>query len=41
MKILICDDHQIVRIGIKQILQQLPYVIDIKEAGDGNEALTI
>ena len=41
MRILICDDHQIVRIGIKQILQQLPDVIDIKEAGDGNEALTI
>lgn len=41
MKILICDDHKIVRVGIKQILQQLPEVTDIKEAGDGDEALAI
>jgi len=41
MKILICDDHQIVRLGIKQILQQLPEVAVIEEAGNGEEALKI
>ena len=41
MKILICDDHQIVRLGIKQILQQLPGETVIEEAGNGEEALTI
>jgi len=41
MKILICDDHKIVRVGIRHLLQQLPGVTLIEEAGDGNEALTI
>ena len=41
MKILICDDHHIVRVGIKQILQQLQGITDIEEAENGNEALTI
>jgi DNA-binding NarL/FixJ family response regulator len=41
MKILICDDHKIVRDGLKQILQQLEEVTVIREAGDGNEALAI
>lgn len=41
MKILICDDHKIVRDGLRQILQQLEEVTFIEEAGDGNEALTI
>ncbi len=39
MKILICDDHKIVRDGLRQILQQLQGVSLIEEAGDGNEAL--
>lgn len=39
MKILICDDHKIVRVGIRHLLQQLPGVVLIEEAGDGNEAL--
>lgn len=39
MKILICDDHKIVRVGLRQIIQQLHGVTLIKEAGDGNEAL--
>jgi DNA-binding NarL/FixJ family response regulator len=39
MKILICDDHKIVREGLKQILQQMKEVTQISEAGDGNEAL--
>ncbi|NOR74287.1 MAG: response regulator [Draconibacterium sp.] len=41
MKILICDDHKIVRVGIKHLLQQLTGVKYIEEAGNGDEALTI
>jgi two-component system invasion response regulator UvrY len=41
MKILICDDHKIVREGLRQILQQLQGVNLISEASDGNEALNI
>ena len=41
MKILICDDHKIVRDGLRQILKQLHGVTLIVEAGDSNEALTI
>jgi len=39
MKILICDDHKIVRDGLRLILQQLEGVTIIEEAADGNEAL--
>lgn len=39
MKILICDDHNIVRDGLKSILQQLDGITLIGEAGDGNETL--
>jgi len=41
MKILICDDHKIVRDGLRQILQQLPGVIFISEASDGIEAISV
>jgi two-component system invasion response regulator UvrY len=41
MKILICDDHKIVRDGLRQILQQLSEVSYIGEARDGNEVLTL
>lgn len=41
MKILICEDHKIVREGLNQILQQLQGVSLIKEAGNGNEALIL
>ena len=41
MKILICDDHKIVRDGLRQILQQLKEVTLIGEAGAGNEALIL
>lgn len=37
MKIIICDDHKIVREGLKQILLQLDNVSIIEEAGDGNK----
>ena len=39
MTILICEDHKIVREGLRQILQQLEEVVSIVEAGDGEEAL--
>jgi DNA-binding NarL/FixJ family response regulator len=41
MKILICDDHKIVRDGLRQILQQLKGVTAIGEAGSGEEALSL
>ena len=39
MKILIADDHTIVREGVKHILKQLPYVTHIEETSNGHEAL--
>jgi DNA-binding NarL/FixJ family response regulator len=41
VKILICDDHKIVRDGLKQILQQLGGDTTIEEAGDGYEAINL
>lgn len=39
MKILICDDHKIVRDGLRQILNQLGGSTIIGEAGNGNDVL--
>lgn len=39
MKILICDDHKIVREGLRQILSQLTTVETIGEAATGSEAI--
>ncbi len=39
MKILIADDHAIVREGVKQIVRTLPEMTLIDEASEGNEAL--
>ncbi len=39
MKILICDDHKIVREGLRQILMQLEGTPVVSEAKDGNDAL--
>jgi len=39
MKILIADDHSVVRQGLKQILQNLSMVTNVEEAQDGREAL--
>ena len=41
MKVLICDDHKIVRVGIKYLLQQMPEVKEIEEAENGNDAISI
>ena len=40
MKILITDDHKIVRDGLKEILKQVTGIEDITEANNGEEALT-
>jgi DNA-binding NarL/FixJ family response regulator len=37
MRIIICDDHKIVREGLKQILLHLDNMSIIEEAGDGNK----
>lgn len=39
MKILIADDHMVVREGLKQILKKLPGVVLIEEATNGLDAL--
>ena len=36
MKILICDDHKIVRDGLKQIIQAFERINTNNEAGNGN-----
>jgi DNA-binding NarL/FixJ family response regulator len=41
VKILICDDHKIVREGLRQILSQLSEITSIGEAGNGNEAFEL
>jgi DNA-binding NarL/FixJ family response regulator len=39
IKILIADDHAIVREGLKQILSQTPDMVVVAEASNGQEAL--
>jgi DNA-binding NarL/FixJ family response regulator len=39
MNILVADDHSIVREGLKQILQRIPYITRVDEAADTAEAL--
>lgn len=39
--VLICDDHRIVRQGIKQVLADAPEIVVIAEASDGQEALKL
>jgi two-component system invasion response regulator UvrY len=41
MKILICDDHKIVREGLRQILGRLSEINLIDEAGNGYEAIDL
>ncbi|MCA1760268.1 MAG: response regulator transcription factor, partial [Bacteroidales bacterium] len=41
MKVLICDDHIIVRVGIRYLLEQMPEVTEIEEAENGNDAISI
>ena len=39
--VLICDDHRIVRQGIKQVLADAPEIRVVAEASDGQEALRL
>ena len=39
LKILVVDDHTIVREGLKQILSEVSDIIVAGEASDGNQAL--
>jgi DNA-binding NarL/FixJ family response regulator len=41
MRILLVDDHQLVRAGIKALLETFPGVVVVGEACDGNEALAL
>lgn len=41
MRILICDDHKIVRDGLEQILRQLEGENETREAGSGGEAINL
>jgi DNA-binding NarL/FixJ family response regulator len=40
-KILLVDNHTLVRAGIRALLEQIPNVIVVGEAGDGREALKL
>lgn len=40
-KILLADNHALVRAGIRALLEQLPNVLVVGEAGDGREALRL
>ena len=39
MRVLLADDHALVRAGIRALLAGLPDVESVVEAGDGQEAL--
>jgi two-component system, NarL family, invasion response regulator UvrY len=39
MKVLIADDHAILRAGVKQIISGLPDILQVDEATDGTETL--
>jgi DNA-binding NarL/FixJ family response regulator len=39
IKVFIVDDHEIVRIGIRALLQQVPYMHVVGDAGSGDDAL--
>lgn len=41
MNLLICDDHKIVRDGLRQILQQVPEISTIEEAGNDSELIQL
>jgi DNA-binding NarL/FixJ family response regulator len=40
MRILLADDHALVRAGIRELIARLPVVTDVIEVTDGSEALT-
>jgi DNA-binding NarL/FixJ family response regulator len=40
-RVILADDHRLIRHGIKKILSEFPYIKVIGEAGDGSELLEI
>ena len=41
VKILLADDHALVRAGIRSMLEGLPEIVVVGEANDGREALEL
>jgi len=41
IRILLADDHKLVRAGIRSLLQRLPDIEVVAEASDGHEALRL
>src|SRR2546423_14421425 len=41
MRVLIADDHVLVRAGIRALIAQVGFVSEIYEAGDGREAIAV
>jgi DNA-binding NarL/FixJ family response regulator len=41
IRIIVADDHSIFRIGLKNLLKQLPFVVKIDEASNGVEVLDL
>ena len=41
LRILIVDDHALVREGLKRLIHEQPDMLVVGEAGDGHEALRV
>ena len=41
MRVLLADDHTLVRAGIRSLLESLDHVEVVAESGDGREALEL
>ena len=41
MRILLADDHTLIRAGLRALLQEIPEVEEVVEAGDGRQALEL
>ena len=41
IRVLLADDHTLVRAGIRALLEKVPNVVVAGEAGDGREALAL
>jgi DNA-binding NarL/FixJ family response regulator len=41
MRVLIADDHALIRAGLRALLLNIPGIHEVLEAGDGHEAVQI